>query len=571
MSHLVDRLELEVHAADEDLARLLLDRLSRLHHQALEGVLARVLDQLSPPGSLHRLERLELDLGEIPADQLDQQFPQRLEQALRRALPPRLQPDGERAPLQVDAPRAAPPREVPDTSTRPDTPKPASGGDMLDSAGHQPPSADSLPQVSPSRLPVEPSLETLPPHQAGAPASEAPPSLPVKATAVPLATAAAAGKALAETTASMTHKPPTPMPDASRQGGLELLAFFAATGTLPWWAPRHDARLIPATFNAALRLPPEQTAPFLGQLARAPAARHRLLIALDPAQRLLLGEALGADATLAPEGPTRPPERDRQQKTTAGAAPSDRDRKAPPVEPSAPRSASALNPDPGREPEPPSFPTATASVPQPPQARQPPQAPPALIQPAVRASTPPGPVPEEALPSPFRPGEEILVDGAGLVLLWPFLITLFDRLAWLTPERCFEGTAEQQRAMALLAFLVDGDPMPPEWRLPLAKLLCGAPLESLWGLEGDLSDAEREEAETLLQAVLAHAEGRLGEEIGALRGQWLQRPGLLTWRPRAWLLVVERRDDLDGALERLPWCWDWIRLPWMPELVQVAW
>jgi hypothetical protein len=168
-------------------------------------------------------------------------------------------------------------------------------------------------------------------------------------------------------------------------------------------------------------------------------------------------------------------------------------------------------------------------------------------------------------------GEDFQVDGAGLVLLWPFLETLLDRLEWLSQERQFVGEAEQQRAMALLGFLADGDPKPPEWRLPLVKLLCGASLESLWGLEGDLSEVEQGEAEKLLGAALAHAEGWLGEEIAVLRGQWLQRPGLLTRRPGAWLLVVQRRDDLDGALERLPWSWSWIRLPWMTELIQVAW
>jgi hypothetical protein len=168
-------------------------------------------------------------------------------------------------------------------------------------------------------------------------------------------------------------------------------------------------------------------------------------------------------------------------------------------------------------------------------------------------------------------GEDLQVDGAGLVLLWPFLETLLDRLEWLSPERQFVGAAQQQRAMALLGFLVDGDPKPPEWRLPLVKLLCGASLESLWELEGDLSEVEQGEAEKLLEAALAHAEGRLGEEIAVLRGQWLQRPGLLTRRPGAWLLVVQGRDDLDGALEQLSWSCSWIRLPWMTELIQVAW
>jgi hypothetical protein len=155
-------------------------------------------------------------------------------------------------------------------------------------------------------------------------------------------------------------------------------------------------------------------------------------------------------------------------------------------------------------------------------------------------------------------------------MLSPFLETLFQRLGWLTPERRFLGLAEQRRAVALLGFLADGDANPPEWRLTLSKLLCGLELEALCSLEPPLSEAEQAEGEGLLQAALAHGQGLLGDEIGTLREQWLRRPALLSWRPGAWLLVVERREG-DEELEELPWSWGWIRLPWMEELLQVVW
>jgi hypothetical protein len=155
-------------------------------------------------------------------------------------------------------------------------------------------------------------------------------------------------------------------------------------------------------------------------------------------------------------------------------------------------------------------------------------------------------------------------------MLSPFLETLFQRLGWLTPERRFLGPAEQRRAVALLGFLADGDANPPEWRLTLSKLLCGLELEALCSLEAPLNEVEQAEGEALLQAALAHGQGLLGDEIGPLREQWLQRPALLSWRPGAWLLVVERRQG-DEALEELPWSWSWIRLPWMEELLQVVW
>jgi len=498
VSHLVDCLELEVQVGDEALARQLLNRLSRLHRQSLEELLARVLDQLSPPGSLHRLDRLELDLGEIPEDQLERQFPQRLEAALRQALMPRL--------------GTAQETEAPETSLSYDTPFPSPGGDPPEPVVPRLPSDDRILPASPQEpgeraLAVEPRLPSedrfLPasPEEPGERALAVEPHLPSDDRLLPAS------------------------PEEPGESTLELLAFFAATGTLPWWAPRNDARLIPSAFNAALRLPPEQSAHWRRQLVAAPAARHRLRLALDPAQRLLLSELLAAGAGASLEGPVHPGEREREAPHGVETRPAwERSVGDPPASPSPP---------------------------------------PAAALPEAR--------PEVVLPPRSWLGEDLQVDGAGLVLLWPFLETLLDRLEWLSPERQFVGAAQQQRAMALLGFLVDGDPKPPEWRLPLVKLLCGASLESLWGLEGDLSEVEQGEAEKLLGAALAHAEGWLGEEIAVLRGQWLQRPGLLTRRPGAWLLVVQGRDDLDGALEQLPWSCSWIRLPWMTELIQVAW
>jgi hypothetical protein len=308
---------------------------------------------------------------------------------------------------------------------------------------------------------------------------------------------------------------------------LELLAAFATTGQLPWWASRQDARLIPAALESALALPPEVLAAWWHQAVPQTTARQRLLAAAKPEQaarlRELLGEVLaqhqGGAEGVVPE------------------APLDRE----PLDMEAPATQPPLSPSPA-------LPPASA-----------------LALQAATNST--GRRPEGR---PSQPDEPLTVDGAGLVMLSPFLETLFQRLGWLTPERRFLGLAEQQRAVVLLGFLVDGDANPPEWRLTLAKLLCGLELEALCSLEAPLNEVEQAEGEALLQAALAHGQGLLGDEIGPLREEWLRRPALLSWRPGAWLLVVERREG-DEALEELPWSWSWIRLPWMEELLQVVW
>jgi hypothetical protein len=190
------------------------------------------------------------------------------------------------------------------------------------------------------------------------------------------------------------------------------------------------------------------------------------------------------------------------------------------------------------------------------------------------AALPPETLPPEALPPDPATNtsldDDLSLDGAGLVLLWPFFEPLFRQLELINSERQFAGEAQRKRAMALLGYLVDGDPDPPEWRLTLAKLLCGAGPAAPYGLESPLSEAEQGEAERLLQAVLGYAEGRLGEDGAALRQGFLQRPAVLSARPGAWLLQVERRPG-DGPLEQLPWSSSWIRLAWMEQLLQVTW
>jgi hypothetical protein len=157
------------------------------------------------------------------------------------------------------------------------------------------------------------------------------------------------------------------------------------------------------------------------------------------------------------------------------------------------------------------------------------------------------------------------------VLLWPFLRLLLARLELLEPkEMAFRDDASCCQAIALLSFLVEGDPEPPEWRLPLPKVLCGRSPLAPWSLEAPLAVERQAEGERLLEAVIGHG-GLTGELDGeGLRATLLRRPAVLTTRPGAWLLRVERRPE-DGRLKRFPWGWSWIRLPWMAHPLQVEW
>jgi len=167
--------------------------------------------------------------------------------------------------------------------------------------------------------------------------------------------------------------------------------------------------------------------------------------------------------------------------------------------------------------------------------------------------------------------DELAIDDGGLVILWPLMDTLLSRLEYVDPQlKRFASEAARNQAIALLSFLVEGEADPPEWRLALAKVLCGLSPLAPWRLNDPLMPEVLAEGERLLQAVIAHGDLAAELDVEDLRQLILRRPAVLTSRTGAWLLQVERRPE-DRLLERFPWGWRWIRLPWMDHPLQVEW
>lgn len=162
--------------------------------------------------------------------------------------------------------------------------------------------------------------------------------------------------------------------------------------------------------------------------------------------------------------------------------------------------------------------------------------------------------------------EGSFVDCAGLVLLHPFLPQLFERRGVAADGEL----VQPDRALALLHFLATGQASAPEHALLLPKLLCGMEPSAVAGAPVELSEEDRGEAESLLQAAISHW-GALGEATpDALRGNFLVRPGKLSSRGDDDRLQVERQ-AWDLLLGRLPWGIGVVRLPWMRRMLWVEW
>lgn len=159
---------------------------------------------------------------------------------------------------------------------------------------------------------------------------------------------------------------------------------------------------------------------------------------------------------------------------------------------------------------------------------------------------------------------------AGLVLLCAYLPELFKRtdIAWTAAGVDF---VHLDRAAALLAYIATGDPCPAEYQLGLIKILLGLTPESpLPLLPGLLAQPDLDQADTLLQSLIAHwtAVGKLSAD--GLRRSFLQRSGLVRKADDRWLLQVERT-GYDLLLDRFPFSFSLVKLPWMTQAIHVEW
>jgi len=179
------------------------------------------------------------------------------------------------------------------------------------------------------------------------------------------------------------------------------------------------------------------------------------------------------------------------------------------------------------------------------------------------------PAADDALDIEFDDADALYIGNAGLVILWPFLPDFFARLGLLAGER-FTGLAAQQRAVGLLQHIASGDTTFAEYLLPLNKLLCGLEPDAVFDFGEPLEDAETAACAEFLGAVIAQAPILRNMSLPGFRGTFLLRQAALSARDGAWLLRVERQ-TYDLVLDRFPWGWEWLRLPWMDAPLRVEW
>ena len=169
----------------------------------------------------------------------------------------------------------------------------------------------------------------------------------------------------------------------------------------------------------------------------------------------------------------------------------------------------------------------------------------------------------------FSDSDEIYVENAGLVILWPFLQNFFAHLG-LIEEKQFTDPAARQRAVGLLQYVAAADPEAPEFLVPLNKVLCGMPVDDVFDFGPAITAAEIDACTDLIAAAIHHAPILREMSVDGFRGAFLLRQGQLSVRDGHWLLRVPRETH-DIVLDRFPWSVAIVKLPWMSAVMPVEW
>ena len=165
----------------------------------------------------------------------------------------------------------------------------------------------------------------------------------------------------------------------------------------------------------------------------------------------------------------------------------------------------------------------------------------------------------------------VFIKNAGLIIFHPFLPSLFEKTG-LMYNNSFKDDESRSRAVHLLQYIADGQEQLPEYLVPLNKILCGMPAEMHIDRFIVLTQEEKDEANELMQAVIGHWSILKNTSTQALQETFLQRKGKLSFieEDRFWKLQVEK-SALDILLDKLPWGFSYIQLPWMKHRLITEW
>ena len=165
-----------------------------------------------------------------------------------------------------------------------------------------------------------------------------------------------------------------------------------------------------------------------------------------------------------------------------------------------------------------------------------------------------------------------MISNAGLCLLAPWFSKLFELLGYLIEDKKdFKDTASKVRAVFLLQYLTCSEEKEyQETELAFNRLLVSLPMHIPLPESLELTDKEKQTAESMLAGVKANWQAMNGTSVKGFQESFILRTGHLEQQEEKWLLTVDNK-TIDILLDTVRWGFRQIRFPWLKKYVQVVW
>ncbi|KAF2326609.1 contractile injection system tape measure protein [Flavobacterium ginsenosidimutans] len=163
---------------------------------------------------------------------------------------------------------------------------------------------------------------------------------------------------------------------------------------------------------------------------------------------------------------------------------------------------------------------------------------------------------------------ESYVDNAGLVLIHPFLKSLFENCKLLNKDNTIHNP---EVAAHLLHYIATGKEQDYENAMLLEKFLCNIPIAEPIERNITLSEEMKKEASAMLQAVLSNWDIMKTSSTELLQNEFLQRPGKLNINGDESPVITMERKTQDVLLDKLSWNLSIVKLAWKKRIIYVNW
>lgn len=160
-------------------------------------------------------------------------------------------------------------------------------------------------------------------------------------------------------------------------------------------------------------------------------------------------------------------------------------------------------------------------------------------------------------------------NDCGIVILFPYLQPLFEK-AGCTKGGKFENEQKKAEAVSLLSYATFGRYAAPITEHSIIQLLCGFESNKEITDLPILSSEQKSLTDSLLEGVI-HNWGALGHtSADGLRTTFLIRSGALKKEDEQQQLTIGQK-TFDILLDKLPWGYSTVKLPWMKSPLHVKW